>query len=146
MRHCGLHGLTCNGCAECLTWGRQRWCSIAGCRDLAAKSEGLLSRVDTAVELQRQANQVLTHILGARYTLGALLCMQCFPMHTSLQLLCCLMMRTMTRMATWVTNCNAELLVALAFMGCGAEKCSVYKYSMRCDLECTLWCEISIAT
>ena len=39
-------------------------------RDLAAKSEGLLSRVDTAVELQRQANDVLTHMLGARYTLG----------------------------------------------------------------------------
>lgn len=59
------------------------------CRDLAAKSEGLLARVDTAVELQQQANQVLTHILGARYTLGApppLLPLPSAPLH----LLCAL--------------------------------------------------------
>ena len=34
------------------------------------RSEGLLSRVDAAVELQQAANQVLVRLLGARYTLG----------------------------------------------------------------------------
>ncbi len=38
--------------------------------DLTAKSEGLLERVNVAVELQRKANRVLVHILGAQYTLG----------------------------------------------------------------------------
>ena len=42
-------------------------------RELAARSEGLKSRVDAAVELQQAANQVLVRLLGARYTLGGIL-------------------------------------------------------------------------
>ncbi len=42
-------------------------------RELAVKSEGLLERVNTAVDLQQKANRVLVHLLGAQYTLGALL-------------------------------------------------------------------------
>ena len=38
--------------------------TLGECRDLAALSEGLLARVDTAVELQQRANRVLVRILG----------------------------------------------------------------------------------
>ncbi|CAL8463879.1 g3414 [Coccomyxa elongata] len=41
----------------------------SGLSDLTAKSEGLLERVNVAVELQQKANRVLVHILGAQYTL-----------------------------------------------------------------------------
>ena len=40
--------------------------------ELTAKSEGLLERVNVAVELQQKANRVLVHILGAQYTLGSI--------------------------------------------------------------------------
>lgn len=37
------------------------------------RSEGLLQRVNTVVELQQKANRVLVHLLGAQYTLGKFL-------------------------------------------------------------------------
>jgi hypothetical protein len=51
-----------------------RYMGAAVGRDLAEKSQGLLKRVDTAVDLQRQANRVLALILGSQYTLGRHFC------------------------------------------------------------------------
>ena len=39
------------------------------CRQLSSMSESIAQRVDVAVDLQQKANRVLTHILGAQYTL-----------------------------------------------------------------------------
>ena len=39
------------------------------CRQLSSMSESIAQRVDMALDLQQKANRVLTHILGARYTL-----------------------------------------------------------------------------
>ncbi len=40
------------------------------CSDLALRSEGLLQRVNTVVDLQHKASRVMVHLLGAQYTLG----------------------------------------------------------------------------
>ena len=39
------------------------------CRQLSSMSESIAQRVDVAVDLQHRANKVLTHVLGAQYTL-----------------------------------------------------------------------------
>ena len=73
------------------------------CRDLAEQSEGLLARVDTAVELQRQANGVLTHILGARYTLGRAFQPKSVLPSTSTWMLSCFVCTAIT--GAWVYSC-----------------------------------------
>ncbi len=39
------------------------------CRQLSSMSESIAQRVDVAVDMQQKANRVLTHVLGAQYTL-----------------------------------------------------------------------------
>jgi hypothetical protein len=39
------------------------------CRQLSSMSESIAQRVDMALDLQQKANRVLSHILGAQYTL-----------------------------------------------------------------------------
>ena len=38
-------------------------------RQLSSMSESIAQRVDVAVDMQQKANRVLTHVLGAQYTL-----------------------------------------------------------------------------
>ena len=46
------------------------------CRQLSSMSESIAQRVDVAVDMQQKANRVLTHVLGAQYTLCK------YPSHT----------------------------------------------------------------
>ncbi len=43
--------------------------SALRCRQLSSMSESIAQRVDVAVDMQQKANRVLTHVLGAQYTL-----------------------------------------------------------------------------